>query len=125
MEATEQHKIVALILSEALREELLKQDDFRLVNRENMVKVLEEMALQQTGLVDEKEAIRAGKGLAVQQIVLGRYGTLGKIAVLQVKRLDVETQGALGAGSLKCDVGREEELLLHMADLAKAILGKK
>lgn len=125
LDAVEQYKIVALILSEALREELLKLHLFHLVNRENIVKVLEEMAFQQTGLVDEKEAVKAGKGLAVQQIVLGRYGTLGKISVLQAKRLDVETQGALAIGSLKCDVGREDELLQHMAELAKQISGEK
>lgn len=125
LESGAQYKIVTLILSEALREEIMKLDLFRLVNRENIVKVLEEMALQQTGLADEKEAVKAGKGLAVQQIVLGRYGTLGKISVLQAKRVDVETQGALGIGSLKCDVGREDELLRHMAELAKEISGKK
>jgi hypothetical protein len=125
LEAAEQYKVVALILSEALREELLRLDHFQLVNRENIVKVLEEMALQQTGLVDEKEAVKAGKGLAVQQIVLGRYGTLGKVSILQAKRLDVETQGSLGIGSLKCDLGREDELLQHMAELARRIAGRK
>jgi hypothetical protein len=75
--------------------------------------------------VDEKEAVKAGKGLAAQQIVLGRYGTLGKISVLQAKRLDVETQSGLGFGSLKCDIGREDELLQHMGELAKEIAGKK
>jgi len=124
LEAVEQYKIVALILSEALREELLRLDHFQLVNRENIVKVLEEMALQQTGLVDEKEAVKAGKGLAVQQIVLGRYGTLGKVSILQAKRLDVETQGALGIGSLKCGFGQEDELLQNMAVLARQIAGK-
>jgi hypothetical protein len=121
LEAAAPYRIVALILSEALREELLRLDHFQLVNRENMVKVLEEMALQQTGLVDEKQALKAGKGLAVQQIVLGRYATLGKVSILQAKRLDVETQGDLGIGSLKCDLGREEELLQHMAELARKI----
>jgi len=96
LESGTQSKTVALILSEALREEIMKLDLFRLVSRENIVKVLEEMALQQTGLVEEKEAVKAGKGLAVQQVVLGRYGTLGKISVLQAKRVDVETQGPWG-----------------------------
>jgi hypothetical protein len=125
LEAVEPYKVVALILSEALREELLRLGHFQLVNRENMVKVLEEMALQQTGLVDEQEAVKAGKGLAVQQIVLGRYATLGKVSILQAKRLDVETQGDLGIGSLKCDLGREEELLQRMAELARKIAGNE
>jgi len=125
LEAMEANKVVALILTEALRHELFKLNLFHLVNRENMVSVLEEMALQKTGLVDEKEAVKAGKGLAAQQIILGRYGTLGKVSVLQAKRLDVETQSDLGFGSLKCDIGREDELLQHMGELAKEIAGKK
>jgi hypothetical protein len=125
LEAVEANKVVALILTEALRHALFKLGLFHLVNRENMVSVLEEMALQKTGLVDEKEAVKAGKGLAAQQIVLGRYGTLGKIAILQAKRLDVETQSDLGFGSLKCDIGREDELLQRMGELAKEIAGKK
>jgi hypothetical protein len=121
LDSVPQYRIVALILSEALREELLKLRLYRLVNRENIVKVLEEMALQETGLVDEKAAVKAGKGLAAQQIVLGRYGTLGKTSVLQAKRLEVETQSDLAIGSLKCEAGREDELLQHMADLAREI----
>jgi hypothetical protein len=125
LEATDANKVVALILSEALRQELFKLRLFELVNRENIVKVLEEMAVQQAGLVNEKEAVKAGKGLAAQQIVLGRYGTLGKISILQVKRLDLETQGDLAVGSLKCDAGREDELLQHMEELAREIAGRK
>jgi hypothetical protein len=125
LDAAEPYKIVALILWEALREELFRLDHFQLVSRENIVKVLEEMALQQTGLIDEKEAVQAAKGLAFQQIVLGRYGTVGKISILQAKRLDVETQGQLGFGHLRCEVGREDELLRHMPELAREIVEKK
>jgi len=50
---------------------------------------------------------------------------LGKTSVLQAKRLDVETQSDLGFGSLKCDIGREDELLQRMGELAKEIAGKK
>jgi len=125
LDTIEPYRVIALILSEALRQELFKLGLFHMVNRENIVKVLEELALQQTGLVDEKEAARAGKGLAAQQIVLGRYGILGKNSVVQAKRVDVETQGTLGLGSLRCDVGREDELLAHMTELAREIARKK
>jgi hypothetical protein len=73
----------------------------------------------------EKEAARAGRGLAAQQIVLGRYGILGKNSIVQAKRVDVETQGTLGLGTLRCDVGREDELLEHMTELAKEIARKQ
>ena len=125
LDTIEPYRVVALILSEALRQELFKLGLFQMVNRENIVKVLDELALQQTGLVDEKEAARAGKGLAAQQIVLGRYGILGKNSVVQAKRIDVETQGTLGLGTLRCDVGREEELLARMTELAREIAKQK
>jgi hypothetical protein len=69
--------------------------------------------------------VKAGKGLAAHQIILGRFGTLGKMSILQVKRLDLETQGDLGFGSLKCNAGREEELLQQMEGLARELAGKK
>ena len=125
LDTIEPYRVVALILAEALRQELFKLGIFGLVNRENIVNVLEEMSLQQTGLVDEKNAVKVGKGLAAQQIVLGHYGTLGGTSILQAKRVDVETQRALGFGILKCPIGLEEELLQKMPDLAKEIAGKK
>jgi hypothetical protein len=125
LDTIEPYRVVALILSEALRQELFKLGLFQMVNRENIVKVLEELALQQTGLVDEKEAARAGRGLAAQQIILGRYGILGRNSIVQAKRVDVETQGTLGLGTLRCDVGREDELLEHMTELAREIARKK
>ncbi len=122
-EAVESLRIAALIFSEALREELSRLG-FTLVNRENITKVLEEMALQQTGLVDEKEAVQAGKGLAAQHIVMGRFATLGKTSVLQAKRVDIETQGTVGLASLNCPMGKEEELMARIPELARKLAAK-
>jgi hypothetical protein len=125
LDSTEQNRLVALILSEALRQEILKQGLFALVSRESTAKVMEEMALQMTGMIDEKQALRVGKGLAVQQVVLGQYGNLGKSSVLQVKRVDVETQRTLGSAALRCEAGREDELLDGIAGMAKELAAAK
>ena len=123
--ASEPLKIAALVLSEALREELFRLGHFTLVNRENMVQILDEMGAQQTGLVDEKQAVRAGKGLAAGQIILGQVGSFGNTLVLQVKRIDVETQATLSLGSLKCALGKEDEMLAGLPDLARRLAGKQ
>lgn len=123
LETIESLRVVGLILSEALREELIRLGHFALVNRENLVQVLKEIELQMTGLVDEKQAVKVGKGLAASQIVMGRYGALGKSAILQAKRIDVESQGTLAMGSLKCSQGQEGELLAQMAALARKLAG--
>ena len=117
-------RVPALILSEALRAELFRQGYFTLVNRENMVQVLNEMGVQQTGLVDEKKAVQAGKGLAVHQIVLGQFGALGKTLLLQVKRIDLATQATLSFGSLKCPLGKEDEMLASLSQLARELAGR-
>jgi len=123
IDAIEPFKIAALILSEALREELFQLGRFTLVNRENIVQVMSEMGLHQSGLVDEKQAVKAGKGMAARQIIMGKFGVLGKTSVLHAKRIDVETQGTLALGSLKCDLGKEDELLQHMPQLARKLAG--
>ena len=124
LESPEPFKTVALILSEALREELFRLGRFTLVNRENIVQVMNEMGLQQTGLVDEKQAVQAGKGMAARQIIMGKFGILGNTSILQAKRIDVETQGTLALSSLKCALGKEEELLSSLPDLARKLLDK-
>ncbi len=124
IDATEPFKIVALILSEALREELFRLGRFTLVNRENIVQVMNEMGLQQSGLVDEKQAVRAGKGMAARQIIMGNFGVLGKTSVLQAKRIDVETQGTLALASLKCELGKEEEMLASLPELVRKLVEK-
>ena len=96
-----------------------------LVNRENIVQILNELGLQQTGLVDESEAVRAGKGLAAKQIVLGQFGVVGRTSVLQAKRIEMETQGTLALGSVKCPQGKEEELLAGLPELAQKLMGIK
>ena len=111
-------KIVALILSEALREELFRLGNFILVNRENMNKVVQEVSLGQTGLIDEKQAVQAGKALAASQIIVGRLNSIGKRSVLYAKRINTETHSTMSISSLKCKQGEEEVLLDRMKELA-------
>ena len=121
-DAVEHLNVVALILTEALREELFILGQFTLVNRENMIQVLEELKLQQSGLVNESQAVKLGKWLAANEAVSGRLAILGNAYVLQAKRIDISTMGTLGRGSLKCTAGHEEELLSGMPVLAKKLV---
>ncbi len=124
LETTQPMQIAGLILTEALREEILKLGSFDLVNREDLTRAMDELKLQQSGLVQEKDAVKMGRWLAARQSVTGRLGSLGSTTVLQTKRTDIETMGTLSAGSLKAPVGREEDLLNELPDLAKKITQK-
>ncbi|MGZ6249141.1 MAG: hypothetical protein ACXWMC_05970, partial [Syntrophales bacterium] len=95
---------------------------FLLVNRENM---MQELKLQHSGLVDEKEIVELGKWLAANQAVTGRLAMLGNSYILQAKRMDIKTMGTLGVGMLKCSSGQEEELLSGIPILARKLIGLK
>lgn len=123
LEASAQYKPAALIITEALREEIYQLKRFTIVNRENLEQILKEMALQQTGLIDEKEAVRTGKGLAASQVVTGRIGLLGKTFVLQAKRIDVESFATLSLTSAKFEQGREDNVFQQLPDFAKQLSG--
>ena len=90
-----------------------------------MMQVMEEMKLQQSGLVDDKQIVELGKWLAANQAVTGRLAALGNSYILQAKRTDVKTMGTLGLGTLKCASGQEEELLSGIPVLARKLIGMR
>ena len=117
-------EIPSLILSEALREEIYKNSRFVLISREDLQKVMDEIKLQQSGFVDERQAVQLGNWLAANEVVTGKLGTLGNTCVLSVKRTDMNTMAALGMESLKCPVGKEEDLLAGIPEIAKKLTGR-
>ncbi|NPU83998.1 MAG: hypothetical protein HPY65_05875 [Syntrophaceae bacterium] len=124
LETTQPMQVAGLIITEALREEIYKIGSFDLVNREDLTRAMDELKLQQSGLVREKDAVKMGRWLAARQSVTGRLGSLGSTTVLQTKRTDIETMGTLSIGSLKAPIGREEDLLNELPDLAKKLTQK-
>jgi hypothetical protein len=124
-EAAENQRVVALILAEALREELFNLGTFTIVDRENLKETLAEISLGQAGIVDAAQAAQAGRLLAAQQIVMGRLSGMEKASILQVKRLETETQRALAIVSEKCRAGEEEQLLDRMPQLARKLAGRQ
>ncbi len=120
-DSAESLRIVGLILTESLREELYKLGGFVLINRENMAQVMDELKLQQSGLVNEKQAIKLGQWMAANEAVTGNFASLGSLSVLQAKRIDIKTMGTISLSSLKCKAGAEDELLTNMPELARKL----
>jgi len=108
-----------------LREELYKNGRFTLISREDLNHIMDEIKLQQSGLVDEKRAVQLGNWLAANEIVTGKLAVLGSTYVLSVKRTDMDSLAALGMGSLKCPVGKEEELLAGIPEIARKVAGRR
>ncbi|MCE5264701.1 MAG: hypothetical protein LLG97_14375 [Deltaproteobacteria bacterium] len=124
LQTTAQLNVVALILSEALREELFALGGFELINREDMGQAIQEMKLQQSGLIDDSQALQIGKWLAANQTITGNLGILGDALILQTKRTDLQTMVILSRGSIRAGVGKEQELLDALNALARKLIAR-
>ena len=124
LQTTAQLNVVALILSEALREELFALGGFDLINREDMGQAIQEMKLQQSGLIDDRQALQIGKWLAANQTITGNLGIIGDAMILQTKRTDLQTMVILSRGSIRAGVGKEQELLDALHSLAQKLVAR-
>jgi hypothetical protein len=124
LQTTAQLNVVGLILSEALREELFALGGFDLINREDMGQAIQEMKLQQSGLIDDKQALQIGKWMAANQTITGNLGIIGDALILQTKRTDLQTMVILSRGSARAGAGKEEELLNALPALAQKLIAR-
>ncbi|MDY7031808.1 MAG: CsgG/HfaB family protein [Thermodesulfobacteriota bacterium] len=102
--------VVGLILSEHLRSEILKTQRFRIINRENLKEALDEMGLQMTGIIEDSEAVKAGKGLGVKKMVSGSIGQVGDYYTVSLKFINIETLETEGMIFEKVKALSEEKL---------------
>ena len=124
LQTTNQLNVVALILSEALREELFVLGRFDLINREDTGQAIQELKLQQSGLIDDKQALQIGKWLAANQTITGNLGIIGDSMILQSKRTDLQTMMILSRGSIRIGIGKEEEMLNALPALARRLISQ-
>lgn len=79
------------ILSDLVRDELIKSQKYTVLDRQNKKALLEEMNFQSTGITEEKTAVSLGKMLGVEKIITGTIGELGKLYLITLKMIDVES----------------------------------
>jgi TolB-like protein len=80
----------AAIVSDMFRNEMVKGGSFDVVEKANMEKVLSEQAFQQTGCTTSECAVKLGKILNVQYLVVGSFGKLMDSYVLNIRVVKVE-----------------------------------
>lgn len=81
----------AAVIADMLRNELIKTGVYNIVEKQSMDKVLAEQAFQQTGCTSEECAVKLGKLLNVQRIVMGSFGQLMGKYFVNVRVINVET----------------------------------
>ncbi len=89
--------------SEQMGFTLAKSKVFRIVERKDMQKILEELKVQGTGIVDDKSAAAAGKLMGARMIITGRLYLTSDNYEIFMKLLRVETGEVLAVNKLKID----------------------
>ncbi|MBI5573615.1 MAG: hypothetical protein HY919_03570 [Elusimicrobia bacterium] len=88
---TEELNYLQSSLSELLANDLVNYKIFKLVERQKIDAVLKELALQKTGIIDEKTAVQIGKLLSAKYILLSSFIGSGNIIRLDARLSAVET----------------------------------
>jgi hypothetical protein len=89
----------AAVMADLLRNELVKTEQFTVIEKQNMDKVLSEHAFQQTGCSSEECAVKLGKLLNVQRMAVGSFGKLMDSYILSIRVVNVETGAIVYADS--------------------------
>jgi TolB-like protein len=117
----------AAIISDMLRNRLIKEGAFNIVEKANMDKILSEQAFQQTGCTSSECAVKLGKVLNVKYLVVGSFGKLLDKYVVSMRVVDVETaKGVYSDEAAAADVAGVQEAIGKMAaNLTEAVKNAK
>jgi len=70
---------------------------YKVIERSQMDKILDEMQFQRTGCTDEECAVEVGKVLGVERIIIGSVGLVGETYTINSRIIDIETANTLSA----------------------------
>ncbi|MFC2061318.1 PorV/PorQ family protein [Elusimicrobiota bacterium] len=101
----------ASIVSDFIRTELVLTEVFNVVDRSNMEKILEEQAFQMTGCTNQECAVKMGKMLNVQWMVVGTFSKLMEKYYINVNLIDVENGRIIGAEAVECPTAGELQII--------------
>jgi hypothetical protein len=89
-------------LSNKVRSELVQENEFTVIEREDMDAILREQDFQQTDCVESSCAVEIGKLLSVRKMVVGNIDLTGTTYSLTLRIVDVESAKIEKTASLDC-----------------------
>lgn len=113
-------KDTAEMISDYLRTQLVNENKFIVVSRDNMNSILTEQNFQTAACNTEECMVQAGKLLGVSMLFTGTLGKVGTLYLLNIKMLNVET-GEIGMA--KSEETKNEEGLLEAVKKIVAEIG--
>jgi len=91
----------AVAITGLVRSAIMRSARFTVVDKGNMDRILAEQAFQQSGCTTEDCAVKLGKLMNVQEIVVGQYGQVGTMRYLTASVVRVETGEKERSGQVK------------------------
>ncbi|MFO8047516.1 MAG: CsgG/HfaB family protein, partial [Desulfosudaceae bacterium] len=88
---------------------------FKLIEREKIKALLDEISLGQSGAIDSATAVKVGKLLGAQSIAFGAFMAMGKMMRIDTRLIEVETGEVIMAASIS---GQTDNFLVLLRDLA-------
>ncbi|MFC1523043.1 CsgG/HfaB family protein [Elusimicrobiota bacterium] len=120
-------KLEVVAISGFLRSALVETNIFRVINRQDMNKLLSEMRIQQSGYASSAGAAQAGKVLNAQKVIVGSVSTLGEVYYININMVNVETHEIKFAKSIAAhSVDDLQSAMNKLAvEIAKSVLNKE
>jgi fibronectin type 3 domain-containing protein/TolB-like protein len=95
-------------ISEMFITAFAKRPNFEVIERKQLKKVLDELYLDQSGIIDEETAKRLGKVLGIDVALAGGVAALGNTIEVDLRLIDVETGKVVVADAIR--TSNENEL---------------
>ena len=106
-------------VSDALTDQLVGDGRFRVVERQQIAKVMKEQMLAQSGVMSDEVQIKVAQLVGARWIVLGTVGTKGRSYVISLRALDSTSAQVAFAETLK--VGSDEQIEAGAKQLARRL----
>lgn len=116
------HRELATAIANTLQTKLVGLKRYTIIVRgENLKKAMEELAFQQTGVVDEKTAVKVGEYIGAKFVITGSVTKPGSFYNVNAMLIDVETGTAINAASINAK--EKDEILNMVPELALKLTG--
>jgi hypothetical protein len=106
------------LLTRRLSGKLHETDQFTIIERDKMDRILAEQGFQQGGCVAEECIVEMGQLLGASAIIVGSLGKLGTLHMFEARLIDVETGEVVATTSRECRCDLEEVAIRLVEEVA-------
>ncbi len=113
---------MAATATETMITEIVNTNYFKVIERSQMKKILNEQGFQMSGAVEMSQAVEAGKLLSAHSVLMGTISKVGESFLINARIVDIEKGETLTAE--KSMVKTPEEMILTCESVAKKLIEK-